>query len=323
MSILCKKVIGVLIVTGFFWGCDQATPVYYEIDSASSSSVSGESSSSAVSKTSSSSAVSENSSSSSVLVNSSSSVSVTSSSSAVFGNSSSSFEDVSSVISSSSVFINSSSSEQVLSSSSLDVANCDGFVEGTMREHYGKLKPQFCDERDGKKYVYVEINGKTWMAENLNYSTDNSLCYGNESESCDTFGRLYFWIDVMNGTLSSDGNPSGVRGVCPSGWHLPSRSEWNELADFVGDDSAIKLMAADWQGTDDYGFSTLAGGEYLYNAGRFNNRGRYAHWWSATDGSAVGYGSVAYRWYITEDEERLAEYTGYKTNGYSVRCLKD
>ncbi|MDR1811656.1 MAG: hypothetical protein LBQ87_02415, partial [Candidatus Fibromonas sp.] len=69
------------------------------------------------------------------------------------------------VLSSSSSAVPSSSSSAPPSSSSvISVGLCADFVEGTEREHYGQNKKQFCDERDGKKYVYVKINTQTWMA---------------------------------------------------------------------------------------------------------------------------------------------------------------
>ena len=49
-----------------------------------------------------------------------------------------------------------------------------------------------------------------------------------------TYGALYTWAAAMNGDNGSGANPSGVLGVCPTGWHLPSNTEWTELTDFLG-----------------------------------------------------------------------------------------
>jgi uncharacterized repeat protein (TIGR02543 family) len=114
----------------------------------------------------------------------------------------------------------------------------------------GGGKGTFIDSRGGgTTYKYVTIGGKKWMAENLNYDTANTVgswCYYNESDNCAKYGRLYNWNTAMAGSTSSIANPNGVRGVCPEGWHLPSRAEWGELAIAAG-------------GTGTYGASGTAG----------------------------------------------------------------
>lgn len=90
------------------------------------------------------------------------------------------------------------------------------------------------DARDGQTYDVVCIGNQTWMAENLNYNTPGSYCYSNTAGNCATYGRLYEWNTAMNGASATNQNPSGVQGVCPAGWHVPSFSEWLELMTYVG-----------------------------------------------------------------------------------------
>ncbi|GBU20245.1 hypothetical protein R80B4_00121 [Fibrobacteres bacterium R8-0-B4] len=192
----------------------------------------------------------------------------------------------------------------------------------------------FIDVRDGKAYRAVTIGGKRWMAENLNYDTASgtgSWCYGDNSSNCSTYGRLYNWTTAMNGSSSSNTNPSGVRGVCPVGWHLPSRVEWRALAiaaggtgDYGNGGTAGKKLKSTtgWyssgNGTDEYGFSALPGG-YRYSDGSFGNVGNYGFWWTATelDGS---YADYRYMYY---DIVNVDEYYDGKSNAFSVRCLED
>jgi uncharacterized protein (TIGR02145 family)/uncharacterized repeat protein (TIGR02543 family) len=181
----------------------------------------------------------------------------------------------------------------------------------------------FTDSRDGKSYRTVEIGTQTWMAENLNYepSSGNSWCYGNSADSCTKYGRLYDWNTAMGGASSSAANPSGVQGVCPSGWHLPSSSEWNDLMTAVGGSSTAgkKLKSqTGWNlgdnGTDEYGFSALPGG-YRYS-GSFSSAGTAGIWRSTTE-AGNGNVNIPYMGYNND----VVEYNNYKDSGYSVRCL--
>jgi uncharacterized protein (TIGR02145 family) len=187
---------------------------------------------------------------------------------------------------------------------------------------------------DGTKtYKTVIIDDKEWMAENLNTAVNGSKCGSgfdpengsqvltNENTvNCDRYGRLYDWTTVMQGSASSDANPSGVRGVCPEGWHLPSASEWGAMESYVGggENAGTKLMArSGWgtgnNGTNAYGFAALPGG---YGAGySFFYEGFRGAWWTSTSpyyrmiGSGEGISTLS------------DEYNGNE-GFYSVRCVK-
>ena len=195
----------------------------------------------------------------------------------------------------------------------------------------------FTDARDNKRYAYVMIGEQTWMAENLNYNATSSICYDNDPANCDKYGRLYNWVTAMGIDAKYEAEKwsgSNVKheGICPTGWHLPSNEEWQELVDFAGGNVTAekKLKAASgWRGsnfenesgngTDDYGFSALpAGGNggfvfsvYLVGYG--------GHWWSSSELDA----SDAY----CRSMNHYGEGAYYSRNGksslFSVRCLQD
>jgi uncharacterized protein (TIGR02145 family)/uncharacterized repeat protein (TIGR02543 family) len=185
----------------------------------------------------------------------------------------------------------------------------------------------FTDHRNEQTYRMAVIGNQTWMAENLNYDTADgtgSWCYGNSSDSCAKYGRLYDWRTAMGGSPGSATNPSGVRGVCPSGWHLPSNAEYNELVTEVGGSSTagkILKSTSGWyrggNGTDGYGFSALPGGGYF--GGGFSDAGNYGLWWTATEGDA----SNAYYRGLYYSYDRVDEAWNNKSDGLSVRCVQD
>jgi uncharacterized protein (TIGR02145 family) len=209
---------------------------------------------------------------------------------------------------------------------------------------YNPTDGKFCDNRDNKFYKYVEINGQVWMAENLNYNADGSKCGSTLSGSgtlsdedavaCDTYGRLYDWNTAMGGAASSTANPSGVQGVCPSGWHLPSDAEWAALAIFAGGtgdengSAGTKLKATSWwntgsghsPGTNDFGFSALPGG-YGSSSGSFSGAGDRGGWWSASEHNSYDYDAY-YRYMDYYLPSVNSSYSG-KGSLQSVRCLQD
>ena len=89
-------------------------------------------------------------------------------------------------------------------------------------------------------YRTVVIGTQTWMAENLNYAVEGSKCYDNDPANCVKYGRLYDWSTAMgfpsscNEDACSSQIQSKHRGICPSGWHLPSYDDWDILMDYVG-----------------------------------------------------------------------------------------
>jgi uncharacterized protein (TIGR02145 family) len=169
----------------------------------------------------------------------------------------------------------------------------------------------FVDSRDKQTYKTVTIGKQTWMAQNLNYQTDSSWCYENNANNCKKYGRLYDW--------------NMAKLVCPKDWHLPSKKEWREMVALAGSSTGgTKLKSKNgWKeggnGTDDYGFSALPGGR-RGSDGKFRGAG-YGYWWTATDYPSGG-GNAYYR---NMDYNYGNVYEDYrdKSNGYSIRCVKE
>ncbi|WP_290722591.1 fibrobacter succinogenes major paralogous domain-containing protein [Fibrobacter sp. UBA2449] len=207
-----------------------------------------------------------------------------------------------------------SSSSMVVSSSSVPVSSSSVAAVNSN---------SFRDSRDGQAYRIVKIGTQTWMAENLNYETEGSYCYNNDATKCTKYGRLYTWIAATT--------------ACPSGWHLPSTTEWETLFTAVGgrsiagtklkstsswdtdiDGSKICVSNCDvnGNGTDAYGFSALPAG---WKSGDFAFEGVDAYFWSV---SSAPYGNYYYMQLHFYNEQAFLDYKGY-IDALSVRCLKD
>jgi len=197
-----------------------------------------------------------------------------------------------------------------------------------------------------ENYRTVKIGNQVWMAENLDYNVSGSFCFtyiegiyyytsahaNSCVEYCEKYGRLYDWATAMAlpATCNSDKCASQIstkhRGVCPSGWHIPSRNEWTTLVNFVGGAStaSTKLKSREgWNnngnGTDEYGFSALPGGHGLdYNYGYYTFGLGDASWWSSSE-SDTG----AFTRQIDAFISPMRENSLIKFELHSVRCVKD
>lgn len=204
------------------------------------------------------------------------------------------------------------------------------------------------DMRDGQEYQGVRIGDQVWMAENLAYlpavspsnigSNSDQLYYVYDYYWIDTiaakatdnyklYGVLYNWPAAMDGAASSNANPSGVQGVCPCGWHLPSDAEWTELIDYLGgvDVAAGPLKEIGYEhwwrsnrgAYNSTGFTALPGG-FRSVWGGFILIGEGGFWWtSLCDGDWPWFRSM---WYY---DASVYPSSTDRENGLSVRCVKD
>jgi len=212
----------------------------------------------------------------------------------------------------SSNIILSSSEESIPSSSSVIlVTPCKSETEDNCE--YGTL----LDDRDDQTYKTVKISDQWWIAENLNFETENSWCGGGSGTTegdCSVYGRLYTW--------------DAATSACPGGWHLPSYDEWDALFTAVGGSSTAgsKLKSATgWKssgnGTDDFGFSVFPVGYRDYDDANFRYRAVYVFFWSSTE-YKYSSGSAHYMHFV-DDEDEVVLLSGNKNYAYSVRCIKD
>ena len=239
---------------------------------------------------------------------------------------------------SSSSSVKSKNSAVLSSSSMLSVKPCKTESEDSCE--YGSLT----DERDGQRYKTVKIGNQGWMAENLNYQTENSYCYNDSISNCAKFGRFYTWSAVMDsaGIWSKDGYGCGyskyktcyktisptdlVRGVCPSGWHVPSKTEFETLMTSVGGSQNAGLMlksASGWRDNannslGNFSFSALPAGIRSDNGMSFR-KGSDAYFWSSSEDSFLQ--AIGMDLYCYNNESELLPY--YKNMGFSIRCVKD
>ncbi|MCQ2104119.1 MAG: hypothetical protein MJY98_12955 [Fibrobacter sp.] len=209
---------------------------------------------------------------------------------------------------------------------------------------YGEI----LDTRDGQVYKTIEIcssknnDCQTWMAQNLNYNPGDvaslgenawSGCHEDNAEKCDIYGRLYTWEVAMNNAdcaLGKECKPYKIiRGICPTGWHVPGREEWSKLFSYVATNVNIAgqklksntdlwLPYANFTNDDTHGFSAIPAGIRLSDES-FSEGSRYAYFWTSSEESS---------------DKARTEFLSYNNNGINsaspsksfaspVRCVKN
>lgn len=133
---------------------------------------------------------------------------------------------------------------------------------------------------DGNVYKTIKIGNQWWMTENLRVTHDSkgksitSYIYNSDENLALTYGRLYTWNTMMNGSTSP-----GAQGIAPEGWHIPSLDEWQILTDYLGGNKIaggkMKEKGTEhWSppnegATNSSGLTLVAGGSYVLPQNRY------------------------------------------------------
>jgi len=212
------------------------------------------------------------------------------------------------------------------------------FIIGSCEKDYFNKDDDstFIDSRDNKSYKTVKIGDQVWLAENLAYLNNSYLnngawVYG--YSGTDTieamtksnyivYGVLYDWATAIS--------------ICPEGWHLPTDTEWEILAEYISvENGPFEKPEENWSevggflksvtgwnsngsGSDDYEFGGLPAGQ-RNNQGLFNVLTKHGTFWSSSASS----GNNGYYRYLSYINSTLYKDQTHKGYGNSVRCIKD
>ena len=214
---------------------------------------------------------------------------------------------------------------------------------------------------DGNIYPTAQYGTQCWMKENLrtthfadgsavsSYNCGSFPPYyyfpGNDTNNVATYGLLYNWKTVMHGAASSNAIPSGVQGICPDGWHVPSNAEWTKFTDYLKEQHVfscnynvdIGKALCDTDGwlectvecssecsighnsstNNATGFSIPPAGHFFWGAAQFYSM--HANFWTSTEFDV--YSSYCRTLQYNSDLIN----TDYQRwdKGYSVRCVRN
>lgn len=252
----------------------------------------------------------------------------------------------------------------------LHAKTADSMSGGASMEYVQALKTQIEDlqvltglrikDFDGNIYKTVTIGNQTWMAENLkttHYADGQPIQEGSklidtfdigdkywfvpfgDMKYKDIYGLYYSWYAVVRGNNGSDKVPSGIQGVCPTGWHVPSSDEYDILIKTLGGEMVaggkLKATGTDfWEipnfgATNESGFSAIGSGDYQSDMRVFDKTICTKVYFIGVTSSFLDYPSAEMPTYnvillSSSNPYASAYHLQYNlTNSVTVRCVKD
>lgn len=185
---------------------------------------------------------------------------------------------------------------------------------------YGEIT----DPRDGKVYKTLKLNGKNWMAENLNFDTGDTLGTWCAGDNCALYGRLYTFATAMDSAKSNCGYkvkcnlPEQFQGICPDGWHVPSGADLETIY-YLGDTLSRAGGWADKSFPNITGLTLLLAGEMSVDAyGRHNYYDGLTAFWAHTD-----YTDSTADIFMSNSKMKYGAGVYDKRAGFSIRCLEN
>ncbi len=234
--------------------------------------------------------------------------------------------------------------------------DCNENSEGTIRYNNDKKTMEFCDgeswiefgngnkpttcgenfidSRDGQTYPTVQIGNQCWMAKNLNFGVfkesiyENSpdghsdvanngivekYAYDNDTSNFSIYGGLYDWNEMMNYNSTE-----GSQGICPDGWHIPSKDEFADLVEAAGGN---QIGGKRLQIGGSSGFNFELGGDRTLKGGFSPTASDSGVIWTSTTGSDQKRACI---FYFAKDADNVSSHcASEKVRGYSIRCIKN
>jgi len=203
-------------------------------------------------------------------------------------------------------------------------------VTSTAEHVCSEVSPSF----DTCTYNTVQIGPQCWMKQNINvgtrisgtsaYQTNNSLlekfCYSDNSANCQPYGGLYEFNEMVQYS-----GAEGARGICPTGWHVPTDAEWSTLISYLTtngysgtEGNALKASPATWDGNNAFNFTGLPNG-YLSSSWTYTGLTTVAYFRSST----LNGGSNTWDRTLGSGVVTVNRLSDTLTTGVSVRCLMD